>query len=703
MSTRDHDGEDRPHDRTKDLSDPQSTGHQDPSAASKGRGPTKHDRALALLTEHLQLRLSEYGWPYARGGDRLFRFDRGGRTALYAEARHLWRRVHEDPPPDERTLRQVVADLQRTALDAGPDDAAATQWLNEHGVEAPPAEADVEGRGLAALLELPGAPVDVDYVVPDPYTVAADAIWRWRIDGPPERVAWGPVLVVRVFCDPDGEELVELAWWHRHHWRSATVPRAIAKSGRMLVRELGNRGLPITEADAKSAERWLAAVETANTDTIQEVTIARALGWQADGNFVAASGRPYEVHGIEPQLQRALEAHREHGSLTGWQNAVQLTERYPAAAMGVYAGLAAPLLQVLGISSFTLNYGGMSTSGKTTAAQGGLSCWADPDEAGGAITSWSATKTAHQARLALAGNGVPLLFDDTQTAGKPETVSDMLYQVTQNQGRGRMGEWRTYRWRTILISTGERSALSFATHQGISARVLDLAGAPFGHGEQSGPDALAFREGVTANYGLAGPTFVAWLRRHLEDHGPDKLIARHAELTERHRQDATSIARRRAPLVAAIRLASELAHEAEIVPFASFPEETWRLLFVADDPRDNRAQLALEVVKEYLASYADRLYDSGRNAPPGGWIGVRTDVGDDKNAIALMPQKVREALERAGYELDAVLQGWREAKVLHEQPPGSKQRPVYQLARRIAGQSTRCFVFRGELFTDDDN
>ena len=60
-----------------------------------------------------------------------------------------------------------------------------------------------------------------------------------------------------------------------------------------------------------------------------------------------------------------------------------------------------------------------------------------------------------------------------------------------------------------------------------------------------------------------------------------------------------------------------------------------------------------------------------RSAPPGGWIGVRTEVGDDHGAVALLPQKVREALERAGYELDAVLQGWREMKALHEAGVGS--------------------------------
>ncbi|GAA1526417.1 hypothetical protein GCM10009678_04810 [Actinomadura kijaniata] len=718
MSTRDHNDDDRPHDPITDgLSSPSSVPPApDLDVADQPadkRPPTKRDRALALLRQHLQLRRSEHGgWPYARDADtssdtgsgnggRLFRFNAAGRRDLCAEARYLWRKAHPDQePPDDRTLRSVVADLERAAQDAPLDDAAATEWLRQHGVTftAPIAE----DRGLASVLELPGCPLPDGYRVPDPYTISPDGIWIEPRNRDPERITWAPLAVTQVFTDPEGEQMVKLVWLNRGRWQWRIIPRGKAKSGRMLVKELGDFGLPVTEADAKAAERWLAAVETANTDVIDEVTIARSLGWQADGQFVVASGTPYEIHGVEPQLQRALEAHHARGTLSEWQDAIKILGRYPLAAMALYAGLAAPLLEILGVGSFTLNLGGRSTSGKTTAAQAGLSCWANPDEAGGAITSWASTRTAYQARLALAGNGVPVLFDDTQTAERPEHVSQALYQITQNQGKGRMGEWKSYRWRTIVLSTGERSALSFATHQGISARVLDLQGAPFGNTPSSGHDAQTFREGVTANYGHAGPAFVGYLRAYVGEHGPAWLRDRHATLTGIHRQGASDLARRRAPLVAVVRLAAELAHTWNLVPFPSPDDHVWTSLFAANDPRDNRAALALEVIAEYIATNAERLYQPDRHAPAAGWIGVRTQEEGDPNAVALMPEKVREALDRAGYELDAVLPTWREMDALHEHPPTSKQTPRYKLKRRIAGEQVKCLVFTGQALGAND-
>ncbi|WP_169807947.1 DUF927 domain-containing protein [Actinomadura hibisca] len=677
------------------------------------RQPSKPERALALLRQHLELRRSEHGgWPYARspgtsastgsGDGRLFRFTAAGRRELCAEVRHRWRDTYPDQdPPDDRTLRSVVADLERIAQDAPLDDAAATEWLVRHGVTL--ASSAAEDRGLASVRELPGCPLPDGYRIPEPYTISPDGIWIEARNRDPERVTWAPLALTQVFTDPEGEQMVKLVWLNRGRWQSRIIERGKAKSGRMLVKELGNFGLPVTEADAKAAERWLAAAETTNTNVIDEVTIARSLGWQADGQFVTASGAPYEIHGVDHQLQRALEAHHPRGTLSAWKDAVKLLERYPLATMALYAGLAAPLLEVLGLGSFTMNYGGRSTSGKTTAAQAGLSCWANPDETAGAITSWAATKTAYQARLNLAGNGVPVLFDDTQTAERPEHVSHALYQITQNQGKARMGEWKSYRWRTVVISTGERSALSFATHQGISARVLDLQGAPFGNAPDSGSDAQKFRDGVTANYGHAGPAFVGHLRAYVGEHGPAWLQARHADYTAAHRQDASDLARRRAPLVAALRLAAELAHTWNLVPFPPPEHHVWTSLFVANDPRDNRAALALEVVAEYIATNTDRLYRPDGHAAAGGWIGVRTEADGDSNAVALMPEKVNDALERAGYELDAVLPTWREMGALHEYPPASKQTPPYKLKRRIAGAQVKCLVFTGKALGADES
>ena len=51
---------------------------------------------------------------------------------------------------------------------------------------------------------------------------------------------------------------------------------------------------------------------------------------------------------------------------------------------------------------------------------------------------------------------------------------------------------------------------------------------------------------------------------------------------------------------------------------------------------------------------------------------------------------LREQLKRRGYELDALLPGWREAKVLHE--AGSDRAP-WLLSRRLGQTMVRMLIF----------
>jgi hypothetical protein len=53
---------------------------------------------------------------------------------------------------------------------------------------------------------------------------------------------------------------------------------------------------------------------------------------------------------------------------------------------------AAPLLDLLGLDSFTVDVSGRSTRGKTTAARTAMSVWADPGERGDGLFSWRTTR-----------------------------------------------------------------------------------------------------------------------------------------------------------------------------------------------------------------------------------------------------------------------------------------------------------------------
>ncbi|MGK3110383.1 DUF927 domain-containing protein [Streptomyces sp. WAC05858] len=549
-----------------------------------------------------------------------------------------------------------------------------------------------------------GQLVPEGYRLPEGYRVSFAGVWVQKqvskevtID---LRVAWAPLAVRAVYVDPAGDQTVELAWVEHGRIVTRIVPRSIVRRGRVLVATLGDAGLPVIEADAKLAERYLAAVESLNQKRIPRLHLARQLGWQDDGTFVTSQEAPHRVEVKFDEQKPALAAHAPAGTFEGWQAAVKRMEVYPAAQMALYACLAAPLLQLVNVNSFTVDISGRSTRGKTTAAMAGMSAWADPSEKADGLYSWRTTMLAAEKRLNLV-NGLPVVFDETKLVQNPEMVHALLYQIPKNHGQARGGGWPSgLPWRTVMVSTGEQSVLTFTTDQGAGARVLTVKEAPFGtDGPESAAAAVEVRDGCSEHYGTAGPRYVEQLLDLLAKGGKTRLVARHKELTEAHRYDSDMSARR-APMVATLALAAELAHAWGIVPFQPPQEDVWRRLFAISDQTDNRGEMALDIVREYVASRRRDLWSPyTENEPPScGWIGREIDV-DDSPTVALLPERLKEALRRAGYELDSVIPSWRESGVLVE---STSYRPPYLLGRKLNGSKVRLYVFKPEVFATDD-
>ena len=540
--------------------------------------------------------------------------------------------------------------------------------------------------------------------MPTGYKISYGGVWvEKEVKGEmvPVRIAWAPLVIRCVYVDPIGDQAVELAWTDRGQVVTRTVQRSVVRRGRILVAILGDAGLPVIEADAKLAERYLAAFESLNQGKIPRVHLARQLGWQKDGTFVTSQDEPHRVEVKYDEQKPALAAHAPAGTFAGWQAAVKLMESYPAAQMALYASLAAPLLEVVGVNSYTVDISGRSTRGKTTAAGAGMSVWADPSEKADGMYSWRTTMLAAEKRLNLV-NGLPVVFDETKLVRDPELVHALLYSIPKNHGQARGGGWPSgLPWRTIVISTGEQSVLTFTTDQGAGARVLTVKEAPFGtDGPESATAAVEVRDGCAEHYGTAGPRFVEKLLDAMAGDGKRRLVARHRELTEAHRYDSDMSARR-APLVAVLALAAEVSHEWGIVPFSPPSMAVWRRLFAVSDQTDNRGEMALDVVREYVAANRRSLWAPGTdNDPPfSGWIGRELDI-DGKPTAGLLAQKLKEALQRAGYELDSVIPSWREAGVLVE---NASYRPPYLAKKKMNGTQVRLYVFVPEVFATPDD
>jgi Domain of unknown function (DUF927) len=598
----------------------------------------------------------------------------------------------------------------------------APQQRHLHAVPSPPGPTPTDGANAlevaAEQMPTPGEPevgydlskgfgLAADIRIPDQFQVRFSGVW-FRVkmikgeDGNEKplwaRVTYAPLVVTRTFRDADNAQSIELSWIDRGKVVAHVVPRDVAKRGRELVKQLGGNGLPAIEMDARPLERWLAEFEVKNRRHIPDEYLARHLGWQPDGSFVCSPEDGTKVEVAHDEQRAPAAAHRKAGSPRGWKTAMAGLQNHPIPRIAVAASFAAALLRPLGVSSFTLDISSRSTKGKTTCAQCAMSVWADPSEQADAMSNWRTTLFAIEKRLNLV-RGMLTVFDETMAVDDETLIDQVLYQLPMNHGKGRSGGYASMLpWETILLSTGERPALSFTTSQGAAARILGTTAAPFGDG--GGPAAISARDGVLANHGHAGPRFVEKLLQLLGQ--PDGRV----DLRERHRvlreelKGSNDMTARRSPMVAAMALAEALACEWEILPYKALPVTTWRTMFAAQSPTDNRPEMAMDVVREYVAGHAWELFPGQGDRPPlRGWLGASKKAKDGETQVAIFPERLKTILSESGYSLDAVEEGWIASGYLELR---DKCRPKHKIPVRIDGNQSRCYVFTSKALEGAD-
>ena len=398
--------------------------------------------------------------------------------------------------------------------------------------------------------------MDPRTTTPEPYKVNRAGVHVLQAFGQTQRwsqITYAPLVITKAYTDADGKKSVELAWTDRGKVVRRVVSREAVVRGRELIKSLGGDGLPVLEGDAREVERWLATFEAENVETIPTGYVARYLGWQPDGTFVSGPDGDTRVEVTYEEQKGAAAAHRQSGTLAAWRTGIAQLEGYPVPRVVLAASFAAPLLRPLAMPSFTVDISSRSTRGKTTCLQCGLSVWADPSEDARALASWRTTLIGAEKHLNLV-RGLVSALDETMTAESPEIVNSILYDLPKNEGKLRGGGWPSgLQWQTVLLSTGERPALSYSTHQGAAARVLSLTRSPFG--ENGGAVAVSLRDCIIDNHGTAGPEFVRHLLKQTST--PEGLASLRAEHEALRVQllGTTDMTGRRAPKVAAVALA----------------------------------------------------------------------------------------------------------------------------------------------------
>jgi len=268
--------------------------------------------------------------------------------------------------------------------------------------------------------------------------------------------------------------------------------------------------------------------------------------------------------------ERGIEEYTTAGTLAGWQAGMAaMAVGNPLLVLALSAAFAGPVLARCNAESGGIHLIGDSSTGKTTAIEAACSVWGGPNFK----RSWRTTGNGLEGAAALFNDS--LLALDEISECDPRQVGEVVYMLGNGRGKqraGRTGSARAVaRWRSSVLSTGERSIATTMTEgghrvkAGQSVRLLDVpAQRTYGawdnlHQFDTGTafsDALKIE--AATHYGHAGRAFLEKLTRDHEDSFSDALDAIKA-MPEFQAPGGEGQAKRAAGRFAVLALAGELA------------------------------------------------------------------------------------------------------------------------------------------------
>lgn len=335
--------------------------------------------------------------------------------------------------------------------------------------------------------------------------------------------------------------------------KTCAIPRErLHEQGGILGRELASQGLPIVPGKEKWVSRFIVVSEMYSSKRIRS---AGRLGWFDAPQSPAIFVLPSQVLGKAPEeivYQPDVALHTSdtlhgQGKLKQWQDHVATpTKGNPMLMFSLLLGLGGPLLKLCQEQSGGFHLYGVTTGGKTTAAQVAASVWgcaADPQE-GPEVTSirkWYTTGNALES-IAEVHNDTLLTLDEIGEVD-PHELGRIIYQLAGGLSKGRAnagGGLRNMRtWRMLFFSTGEKSVRQMLAQAGQAQKGGQRVRLPDIPADDNNTGARAIivdshnrdpkdfvqdlKLACASYYGLAGPVFVSYLIAKAETLGMSKF------------------------------------------------------------------------------------------------------------------------------------------------------------------------------------
>lgn len=501
-----------------------------------------------------------------------------------------------DPPdPDKEQAEDAKTAARKALLDPELAKPAKPARAPAPPAAAPPAKATPQPKAdPKARRKPPAAAASLSHTEVFGFEMRPGGLFMLaRQEGKGDLLVSGPFEVLAAGRDGESE-----GWGLLLRWRDRTkaeheffMPRAmLAGEATELRARLADGGLYVSAAPAARA----ALLDfLSRQDPPDLVRTTEAFGWiieEAGAAYVMSSAVIGELAGERIVVTGASRAAKRRfarrGTLAAWKKDVAaLCIGNSRLLLAVSLSFAATLLTPLDEETGGVNLRANSQRGKSTAAKVAGSVWGRPEGRGAFICRWRASDNGLEA-MAADFNDCAMILDELGQADLKH-LGASIYMLGNEQGKIRSDRSARAReatsWRLLFLSTGERTLAEMIAASGhnMSAgqevRMIDVpgdAGRGLGVFEElhdageAGNFAEQLKRAALAQYGTAGPAFVAWVAEKLrkEDDWCERMVApRIGDFLEEYLPEGAdgqvrSVARR----LAVIAIGGELATQAGI-------------------------------------------------------------------------------------------------------------------------------------------
>ena len=442
-----------------------------------------------------------------------------------------------------------------------------------------------------------------------------------------------------------GEVRLEVSFRRGAEWRTVVVEKVILASAAKII-DLARLGIAVDSENAKALVKYFTDLEAMNYDRLPERHSVARVGWTTSGKFV-----PYadsvEFDGA-PGFRAVFDSFHPNGDRDAWFRAASKARNESTIARIVLAAsLASALVSPLHALPFFVHIWGRSGNGKTMLLKLAASVWASPNSSEGYVRNFNSTIVGLETAAGFF-NSAPLCVDELQVVKNRRDYDDIIYMLSEGQGRSRGSKDGTFQqiksWQNTIITTGEMPITSDFSGAGAISRIIEISCGK----ERLLSDYRGLSDTLSHNWGFAGKEFVEGLT-------PQVLEAAKKVQEEYRAAFEASATTEKLALSASLILTADALAELLIWHTGTSLSAVDLAKYLPTEKEVDTNQRALEWLYGTIAENESKFDFSGDSIPREVWGEYKTD-GYDRPGVAIIASVLSRIMPEAGFNATAFRQ-----------------------------------------------